>query len=649
MSGIVGMWNRDGAPVSSALLASLNRTLAHRGPDGARQWTDGAVGLACQLSRVTPESAAEIQPLIHPSGCALVFDGRLDNRDEILRRIHDAPNITAQSPDSNLILALYQHGGERFAEHLAGDFALALYDPTHRMLLLVRDALGIRPLYYTFTRQSVLFASEIKSLLAHPGVIARPNDDMLACYLLGSKPEDTSMTCFQDIASLLPAHVARITADGFSIRQYWDFSITEQRCDSFQDYADAFRTHFSNAVRRRMRSAQPVAVSVSGGLDSSSILCVAETLRRSSPSTVPLAQGFSYLSPEGSPSDEKAFLVDIERCYDIAIERVPPRRPGMMDGCLDAVWHIEAPFLDQQWNTMHGFFHTAQQRGARVMLTGHWADQVLFPQAYLVDLFRQLQWREIAAHLREFGRWMTDTDPRFFTRRFWLDLVKYHVPNALVPHLRRLRAGQPPAWYTNTIRQLARQHVPRQPILGTHLPTAHARSLYEEVRSSYQVRCMEWNNKVAAMHGLEMTFPFLDRDLLSFLMSIPGEIQTWKGIPKGLLREAMRGILPDSIVNRTWKADFTQVVNEGMLLDYPQLIGCLEMESAAVKWGYLDNDVMNTLLPKFRRQLHSRTAEAAWTLSDLLGLELWLQVFFEKNEGPRSRPACEQQPAILAS
>jgi asparagine synthase (glutamine-hydrolysing) len=649
MSGIVGLWNRDGAPASSVLLESLNRTLAYRGPDGAHQWIDGAIGFACQLSHVTPESADEAQPLVHPSGQTLVFDGRLDNRDEILALTRDAPHITSRSPDCDLVLALYQRHGERFVEHLTGDFALALFDLNRRTLLLARDALGIRPLYYTITRRHVVFASEIKALLAHPYVEARPNDDMLACYLLGSRPEDTSMTCFRNIASLPPAHLAGITADGCSLRRYWDFTVTERRFHSFQDYADALRGHFSNAVLRRMRSAHPVAVSVSGGLDSSSILCVAETLRRAAPNASPAVLGLSYLSPDGSPSDEKQFLGDLERHCSIAIERLPAGRPGMMDGCFDAVWHIEAPFLDQQWNTMHGFFRAARQRGTRVMLTGHWADQVLFPQAYLVDLFRQLRWREAVAHIREFGRWMTDTEPQCFTRRFWLDLVKYHVPNVFVPYLRQLRAGRPPAWYAHSIRRLARRHVPRQPVLGAHLPNAHSRSLYEEVRSSYQVRCMEWNNKVAAMHGLEMTFPFLDRDLLSFLMSIPGEVLTWKGVPKGLLREAMRGILPDPIVNRTWKADFTQVVNEGMLLDYPQLIGHLESGPAAVKWGYLDADVLYALLPTFRSQLRSRTAEAAWMLSDLLGLELWLQVFFERSRNRFGRLAGIHEPAILAS
>ena len=649
MSGIAGIWNRDGAPVSPALLASLNRTLVHRGPDGSRQWIDDNIGLACQLSRVTPESITETQPAVHPSGLALVFDGRLDNREDILAHLSEEPDITTHSPDPDLILALYQRYGERFAEHLAGDFALGLYDQHRRTLLFVRDAIGIRPLYYTFTRHSALFASEIKALLVHPQVSARPNDDMLACYLLGSRPEDTGMTCFRNIASLPPAHLASITQEGCTIRRYWDFSVTTPQCRSLPDYADAFRHYLTQAIRRRMRSMHPVAVSVSGGLDSSSILCLGETLRRSAPAPVPALLGLSYLSPEGSPSDEKAFLVDIEHRYNIAIERVPAGRPGMMDGCLEAIWHIEAPFLDQQWNTMRQFLGTAQQRGARVMLTGHWADQVLFPQAYLVDLFRQLRWREAASHLREFGRWMTDADPRFFQRCFWLDLIKYHVPRAFVPHLRRLRAGRPPAWYAKSIRRLARRHVPRQPILGTHLPTVHACSLYEEVRSSYQVRCMEWNNKIAAMQGLEMTFPFLDRDLLSFLMSIPGEILSRNGVPKGLLREAMRGTLPDPIVNRTWKADFTQIVNEGMLLDYPQLIDHLESDPAAVRWGYLDSDVMRTMLPKFRQQLHSHTAEAAWILSDLLGLELWLRTFFQAERQPLSEPMHEPHPAILVS
>lgn len=627
MSGIVGIWNLDGRPVSPTLLGAMSERLAHRGSDTADQWCRGPVGLACRLLRVTPESLEETQPTIGRSGAALVFDGRLDNRDELLAILSDTPDVTVESPDPVLVLAAYDRLGERLGEHLNGDFAFGLFDPRQKKVVLARDAIGVRPLYYTRAGDTVLFASEIKALLAHPDVPARPNDDMLACFLLNSTPRDTSMTCFGGISSLLPAHSMSITAERTSIRRYWDFPVTEQRFDSFHQYAQAFRHHFTNAVSRRLRSAYPVAVSVSGGLDSSSILCLAETLRRGGSASAPL-QGLSYLSPAGSPSDEREFLVQIERQYGLAIERIPVR-VGLMDDCHEAMWHIEAPFLDNQWDTTRTFYRRARALGARTVLTGHWADQVLFPQAYLVDLFRQLRWRDLAVHLRQYSRWMTDVPPSVFRKRFLLDLVRYHVPEFSVPFLRRLRATRPPAWYSDSFCKVAFRHLFAQPQLGIDLPTAHARSLYVEARSPYHVQCLEWNTKVAAMHGMDIAFPFLDRDLLTFLMGIPGDMQTWKGIPKALLREGMRGILPDAIADRKWKADFTHLVNEGMERDYQRFLDCLESGVAGEAWGYVDRARLQDQLKGLRGMMRtSATCEVSWALTDLLGLELWLQVFF---------------------
>src|SRR6185436_3472170 len=102
--------------------------------------------------------------------------------------------------------------------------------------------------------------------------------------------------------------------------------------------------------------------------------------------------------------------------------------------------------------------------------------------------------------------------------------------------------------------------------------TAHAHSLYRAARSRYHALCMEWNNKSAAAHGLEMAFPFLDRDLIAFLMAIPGEMQSWKGVHKGILRHSLRGVLPDAIARRNTKADFTSAVNDGLAKDYDRLV-----------------------------------------------------------------------------
>ncbi len=629
MSGIIGIWNLDGKPVEREVLARMSATMAHRGPDGEEMWIKGPVGLGCQLLRVTPESEKETQPLVDASGTVVVFDGRLDNREELLASLKDTYAVSSSSPDPALVLAAYEAFGDRFPERLVGDFALGLFDPNRQQLILVRDAIGIRPLYYCRVRENFLFASEIKALLAHPDVSSKPNDNQLAALLV-DQVRDQNMTFFEGVFSLPPAHLAFLTPQGFTKRRYWDFDPAVRiRFSSFDEYASAFRHLFGQAVRRRLRSAYPVAVSVSGGLDSSSILCVAETLARREPGVPPL-RGISYTSTEGSPSDEGAFLIEIEKKYGTTIHRDPMVSMGVLHGSEEALWHLEIPWLDEHWSTMRAFLRTVQGLGARVVLTGHWGDQVLFSQEYLVDLFRHLAWRGLRSHLSEFSLWLTDVEPWYFQRRFFLDLIKHHLPRSFYPIIRRLRVKQDPSWYSKVLHRQASRSAWNHNRNGGTRSSAHARSLYETARSTHHVLCMEWENKVASMHGLEMAFPFLDRDLLSFLMAIPGEVATFDGVPKGLLRAAMRNVLPEAIALRRGKADFTHLVNEAVERDFPRMVHCLESEGEAVKRGYVSRDVLEESLGHLGGQIQGPTCEVAWSLSDLLGLELWLQVFFGK-------------------
>ncbi len=650
MSGIVGMWNLDGKPVEREVLARMSGTMAHRGLDGEEMWIEGPVGLACQLFRVTPESEKETQPLVNSSGTVLVFDGRLDNREELLASLRDSHQVSSSSPDPALVLAAYEAFGDRLPERLAGDFAFGLFDPNRQQILLARDAIGIRPLYYYRTRDTFLFASEIKAILAHPQVTSQPNDDILAQHLLRGDQDHRGMTFFQGVWNLLPAHTAICTPRSFVTRRYWDFEASRQtRLGSFQEYAEAFRELFERAVRRRIRSVYPVAVSLSGGLDSSSIFCLAETLARKSPDRYPRILGMSYSSPAGSPSDESAFLTEIERTYGVTISRLPISHVGLLNGSRKAVWHVEAPFLDEMWVTTRTFLSTVHRHGARVILTGHWADQLLFDQAYLVDRLHDLAWGEVRAHLNEFPRWFSDCDASDFRRRFFLDLVKYSLPSPLVSFLRSLRLKPNRPWYSRALQRRARRRQSTTLPSARAFPTAHARSLYEQARSSRHVLCMEWENKVAAMHGLEMAFPFLDRDLVSFLMRIPGEIQTWRGVPKVLLREGLRDVLPEAIARRTWKADFTHLVNEGMERDYAQAVDWLRHDAMVISQGYVSREVMIGELERVKNQLGGSSADAAWSLSDLLGLELWLQVFFGgNNNGQRSSTSPEGLPKATA-
>ena len=628
MGGIVGIWNLDGEPVERSLLVRLNACLAHRGADGEGLWMRGAVGLACQNFWVTPESVKETQPAVDPSGAVLLFDGRLDNRGDLLARLKGTENVSNGSSDATLILNAYKAAGAQLPEWLAGDFALALFDPNKHRLLLARDSIGVRPLYYCRLSRTFLFASEIKAILAHPEVTASPNDDLLADFLI-DRVYDPELTFFNGICSLPPAHSIVVTPREFRKRRYWDFDPGYRiRLGSFEEYAEAFRELFGQAVRRRLRSAYPVAVSASGGLDSSSILCLAENVTRHGSRSHPDLFGVSYLSPEDTPSDEQTYLTEIEKVYGSHILRIPPGPMNILEGSRQAAWYVEAPFLDEQWGNAERTLRTVQRRGARLMLTGHWGDQFLFSQEYLIDLVRRLKWMTVRTHLREFSRWLTNVDPKWFYRQFFVGLVRESLPDTLVQLLRRLRRGRDGPWYSETFRNRAHQRLRERLMTGSRFPTAYASSLYETARAEYHLFCMEWNNKVAAMHGLEIAFPFLDRELIQFMIAIPGEIHARGGVPKALLRQAMRGVVPAPILCRQWKADFAHLVNAGMDQEYPQLVECLQSGGRATALGYLRQTVLEEELAPLRAGLQRANCRAAWLLSDLLSLELWLQAFF---------------------
>ena len=161
MSGICGIWNWDGAPVERSLLTTLSGLLEHRGVDGEARWTDGEIGFAFQNLWITPESVGTLQPVVRPGESVVMFDGRLDNRDDLLSRLEACETISGDSSDALLVSALYRRYGDQLADHLNGDFAVAVYDIRERRLLLARDALGTRPLYFAHTPHTFIVASEV--------------------------------------------------------------------------------------------------------------------------------------------------------------------------------------------------------------------------------------------------------------------------------------------------------------------------------------------------------------------------------------------------------------------------------------------------------------------------------------------------------
>lgn len=637
MSAIVGVWNLDDRPVEDAL-ARLNAPLTHGRYETDDRWSDGPVALACRGLTVGAEPTGTAQLLVHESGTVLAFDGRLDNRGELLKTLDPAPGVTQDAPDSVLVLAAYATFAHGFPERLLGDFALALFDPVRRELLLARDPMGLRPLHFWRSPRTFLFGSTIKSLLAHPAVPSKPNDAVVARYVSGQvTPDDGWETCFHGISTLPPGQLAVVAPERFTTRRYWDFDSNHQvRLRGVGEYTEAFHHYFDRAVERRLRSAHPVAVSLSGGLDSSAVFCAAETIQRRQTARRPPLIGVSSVHTDHSLADETAYLRDIEEKYGLAVECLPGATAASISEAREELWHSEMPIVSDVPADFTALAERAYALGARTLLTGQYGDEVLVEEAYLVDLFRRFRWYRVWSELREIPRWFTDAEAGSFGRDFLTNTIKSYLPSPVLDACRRVRARARPAagmpsWYTTSfqtdgqVRAYRRAGEPR-------FSTAYQTSICRTLQSPLLALGNDWYSKVSGVHGLEHRAPFLDRDLMAFLLAIPGDVQTWKGVPKSLLRDAMQSVLPDSIAARRWKGDPTQLANDSAYRSIPWLLQTLRSGGLVAEFGYVDRTRAIEALAR-QHLIDSESFEGGGTWR-LVGLELWLQVFFGDRQEP---------------
>jgi asparagine synthetase B (glutamine-hydrolysing) len=285
-----------------------------------------------------------------------------------------------------------------------------------------------------------------------------------------------------------------------------------------------------------------------------------------------------------------------------------------------------------QWRSYDQLLDAIHKRGARVLLTGDWGDQVLFEQAYLVDLFRRGAWHRMLKHVKEFPRWFTDAEKGFFNKTLVRNLVRYSLPEALLRSLRRVRNAvtlpSDHVWFTDALRARARKSAAFAGPSCDSAATVHANGIYEEARAGYHYLQLERHNKIGARRGLETAFPFLDRDLVGFLMAIPGEVQTCDGVPKGLFRRSLGGLVPASILERRWKADPSGLVNRGVEQEFAKVVQYLDNHHQSDNMGFLNARVVREGLDGLKSGLRSPNCLTSWSIRDMLALELWLEGFF---------------------
>src|SRR2546425_255849 len=547
MSAIAGIVRLDGAPADRANLDRMLERLAHRGPDGHGLHIADSCGLGHRMLWTTPESLHERLPLTDATGeLTLTADARIDNREELCSLLSAPSTVT----DAELILQAYARWGERCPEHLLGDFAFALWDARRRLLFCGRDHFGVKPFYYHHRPGRLFaFASEIKGLLVLSEVPRRLNETRVADYLVPLL-EDKEITFYEEIVRLPPAHRMVVTREGVRMEQYWAVDPEREiRMKSDGEYAEAFREIFTEAVRCRLRSAFPVGSMLSGGLDSSSIVCVARKLLADDGGGK--LHTFSAIFPDVPECDEREYIEAVIAGGGVEAHYVRGDLIGPLHSLEQLLHHEDEAFYSPNLYLYWALYDSASQHGIRIILDGFDGDTtVSHGIAHLTDLASSGRWptltREVFGLARRFGR-----SP-------WRILLA-HVVRPLAPNWVRR------SW---RVLRMGRGLVEATPDgLNTHF--ANRMSLLQRMRALQAQRArgprtarqdhwqrltwgvfpfaLEVADRAAAAHGVAPCYPFFDRRIAEFCLALPPEQKLRGGWTRVVMRRALAHLVPNQV------------------------------------------------------------------------------------------------------
>lgn len=606
----------------------MMEVLAHRGPDGAATWLEDAVGLGHLMLYATPESLHERQPCVSASGnLVLVADVRLDNRDDLVRTLRPPRRHDGPVTDAELILAAYERWGEACPEQLIGDFAFALWDAGAQRLFCARDPFGVKPFYYHHTPGRLFaFGSELRALLELDEVEGRPNDVRLADHLLVPVRQDASQTHFEGIYSILPAHSLTVDATGVRERRYWDLDPKhELRLSSDAAYAEGLRAHFTEAVRCRLRSAFPVGAMLSGGIDSSSIVGVAAQLRRQEGG--PRLHTFTALFTGIPQCDERPYVDAVLKRHDAEAHffNGDDQSPlGEIDQLQDVVGRpVSGGNLFINWN----LYRTAREHGVRVLMEGFDGDTVIsHGLGYFFELRNAGRWirlvREVKALAETLGEpWrpavMSWIKAPLYTR---LGLV------ALQRSLRRrrpARTGTAAPWRYG-VNPAFVQRVADHLDLFPEKPATERQNHYELLMRPYMSFIMgDLYDPVAAACAVDVRFPFFDRRLVEYCLSLPPEQKLQGGWSRLVMRRAMEGILPPEIQWRGAKSNYEPAFQRGLLTFERERLQRLVRSNTGDVARYVDLAQLDAIYRKILSE--EATQRERVFLWKSLSLALWLQ------------------------
>ncbi len=614
MSALGGIFSRHGEPVEKALLRRLASEMTQLGPDGESYDYRDSVGMLLRPFITHHEVRRAMKPTVNDDGFMITFDGWLDNRDEVLALL--GPDWTPQTrTDPELALAIYRQSGVSGFANLIGAFAMAIWDPDQERLYLVADSLGFRPLYVHLDTDRAVWSSRARALIVACGLPVEIDTDYVAAYLNNTVSPKSPYCGIQVVSG---GHFMCVDRDSVRLERYWAFDPSHEiRYSDDRDYEEHFRELFTESVACRMRSEGPVFAELSGGVDSSSIVCVANGLLKEGRFDDRHLHSISYVFGQALSADERPYIEKIQSFVNCKSHHLSEEEHAILSKRPPV--DFQPDFPSNQICYLARYDHVSQlleASGSRVLLGGIGGDQaflsegVYLPILEVANLYAQ---RRPLALLRTGNRWARTMRVPFL-RILWASLVQAQLKGWQA----RMAPPNHGDWFkssfVNQSKFVERSRGPRDD-LGFFLPS----NAFQYTRLINSMRLFALNTCVSQGH-FEVRYPYLDRRLLEFALAIPLEQKLRVGETRSIVRRALRDQIPAAVLQRRTKTGPTEAFQRALLRER-RWIDALFEKPLLEDLGIVDSQ-------RFRKTLHHARhglARSSGQMHRTLSLELWLR------------------------
>ncbi len=612
MSAQFGKCNFDGKRVDPQELDLVRPVLAPYGTDAEGIFRKDNVGIIYRAFHTTKESRLENQPHVSPSGAVITWDGRLDNRSQLVDEL--GGELSSDSTDLSIVAAAYERWGTDSFAKLIGDWAVSIWSQRSQLLVLAKDFVGTRHLYYSIDKDQVTWSTILDPLVQFAGTTFALCEEYIAGWL--SFFPAPQLTPYVGVDAVPPSSFVALRRGKHTITKYWDFDPSKRvRYQTDNEYEEHFRNAFAEAVRRRLRSDSPLVAELSGGMDSSSIVCMADAIIAQGVTGTPRLDTVSYYDDSEPNWNERPYFTKVEEKRGRTGCHIDIRSQETLRLEFETDDFVITPgALGRSSEATSQFAAYMNSQASRVVLSGIGGDEVTggipTPTPELQDLLARGSLWALAGLLKT---WALNK------RKPWLHLLVEAARGFFPPVLAGVAEHKRPApWlrpdFVKRNRFALHGYEGRVTLFGPRPSFQDNISTIDALRR--QVAC----ETLSAMQPYEKRYPYLDRTLLEFLYAIPREQLVRPGQRRSLMRRAFAGTVPDEILNRKRKAFVARAPLLAMSTGWTALVK-ISHDMVSTSLGIVDPAILCEVM----RTARSGRQVPVVFLMRTIGIEIWLR------------------------